>query len=82
MTQRTAPKPKPPSKPNLGRNGRNLAKERKWEATRRRATPGLFLRPNADWSAWLARHSEPGETPGKTASRLFFSEIVRRAIDG
>jgi hypothetical protein len=75
-------KPKPHAKPNLGRHGRNLDLERQWERTSRQPRRALFLRPTAEQLDWLATKSKGSETPGKTASRILFSEIVRKTIDG
>ena len=76
MPPKPKPRRKPPPQPDQGRNGRSLAKERQWEATCRPKRQALYLRPTDEQLTWLAQKSEPGETPGKTASRLLFSKIV------
>lgn len=74
------PKPKsrrgPPAKPNLGRLGRNLETERKWETKRRASRINLTLHPSPVQFDWLVQQADGDETPGKTASRLLFSKIV------
>jgi hypothetical protein len=77
MPPKPKPRRKPPVKPELGRQGRNLEVERQWEAHRRASRINLTLHPSPVQMSWLVQQAEEDETPGKTAARILFSKIDR-----